>query len=819
MEYEEVSPVRKTTLDDLKELVLSMKTTNEKDLSNLNEQMNFLREENYNSIRELKGMIEATDDQLNSVSTSFDFLITNIQRNYVDMTNDINSLRGETNALRMDMGDMDRNVDEIRSSTGSEKNKDPKKNEKSNRKKVKIDEEKTRTESSNTRSIFSRRTTIDQNKNEDEELEDSEDDEIDKNGVKYRRVKSNISPPKIMDPKQKSSTQSGSTPMKNTTPHKKSSGTSGSSGDPGDSSDSSDTSESGDDNKELINPRDLNRRLTINPRVPVDLVNSGTEGSVAVMVHPYRVDEKDKIRTITLRSMKRLAETYKEYLATSLDKTKTLIYFIHPDAQKELFTKQGLLQTKIAENYTLQELYSMKDKHTEKMMADYIRPLGRDEFVEALHKAMTFPKWKAGIKFGVVDYYRHIFEHVTLFLEEAWIYHSLLVKKAKAKHLAKYPKHEWGRPKPGGLFRVLMQVLEPYTENFVEMLGGEDKLRKILTLEDFLAYFKKLNMEKAKKSREQEEEDSELKAPMSYVTSTASARKKHEDFSTFASKPRSSYTPRVPFVKKSTRGNLRILYDEEGHPVPVDENWLTNPEDETEENEDYEDNPIYHGSMTEEEMEIAFEEEQNRRAENNRKIENWDETLADHEETKYAANALYAFLPGGQKPGSSSSPYNRDSSRNTITQKPGEQVCFALAYGKCPLGDKCQYSHDKMKIEDFLWKQFNKMKNSPHWKDAILQRPPPKPQEPRSGYENHKPSFSGGNGKPYAGRGGIHTPMRKVSYGENKQLDAEEVKTAEGQVILNILDKPVTVLPLSTEKSGSTRTPSSGGGDRANSDV
>ena len=814
MENKETSPVGGTTLDELKELVLSMKATNEQALMELN-----------NKISETRNFVTRNLAMNSSVMTQLgnriDSRIEEIVESNRGMQEELSDLRGENNSLRMDMGDIDRNVDEIRSSTGSDKNNSPKKSDKSNRKKVKIDDQKAKAESKKTRSIFSRRTTFDLNnedsndsnvdsKDEDEELDDSEDDEIDMKGVKYRKVTSNKSSPKTSEPKQKSSTTSGSTPVRNTSSTSgKSSTVSGSGGDPGDGSDSSDTSDSDDEKSGSGNLRDSNRRLTINPRVPVDLVNGGSENSVSVMVHPYRVGEKDKIRVITLKSMKRLAEIYKEYLATSLDKTKTLIYFIHPDAQKELYTKQGLLHTKIAKDYKLQELYLMKDRHTEKMMADYIRPLGRDEFVETLHRAMTFPRWKPGIKFGVADYYRHIFQHVTLFLDEAEVYYNLLIKKATPRQLGKYPKAEWGSKDPGGLFRILMIVLEPYTDNFIEMLGGEQKLKKIEGLDEFLSRFKQANMDKAKKSREQEEEDSELRKPMSYITSAASARKKHEDFTSYVAKSKTTTsTARVPFTRK-TSGRLRILYDDEGNAVPIDESWI-NPEGEDSQDPDLEEEESTHQEdMTEEELEIAWEEEQKRKADVERMIENWDETFADHEDAKYAANALYALFSGSHKPGSRAFPQNRGNPRIQEQRKPQDQVCFAYAFGKCTDGDKCKYSHDKMKVEDFLWSQFNKLKNSAHWKDAILQRPPPKPQEPRTAYGNHKPGFGGGNGKPYAGRGGIHTPAKKISFGENKVLDLVENASSDPKSVSN------SSLP---EKPGSSRSAPTGA-DRADSDV
>jgi hypothetical protein len=165
---------------------------------------------------------------------------------------------------------------------------------------------------------------------------------------------------------------------------------------------------------------------------------------------------------------------------------------------------------------------------------------------------------------------------------------------------------------------------------------------------------------------------------------------------------------------------------------------------------------------------------------------------------------------------SRTSSFSKTTGTSGSKLNPKDQVCFSEAYGTC-IDSKCEYSHDKMKIEDFLYKQFNKIKFSRHFNQNILNRPPPKEMLERNTRNNsnspNRSSYSGrgsspaqqqGRGFPgrsYAGRGGIQMAGRGgVTFGENKYLGDEKLQI---NVVPNPTDfKPGISQPPNSEWSG-----------------
>ena len=142
-----------------------------------------------------------------------------------------------------------------------------------------------------------------------------------------------------------------------------------------------------------------------------------TGQGVTVIVEPYRIDPKDKIEKITPRSMKRLGEIYREYQNSSLDRTKTLIKFIHQDAQKELLRDQKLKRTTIGLKFEIEDMHLFTDEDTERICSDFIRPQGRQAFVELCQDTWTKIDWKPGLVINTANYHKNVYGHICKFLD------------------------------------------------------------------------------------------------------------------------------------------------------------------------------------------------------------------------------------------------------------------------------------------------------------------------------------------------------------------------------------------------------------------
>jgi len=504
--------------------------------------------------------------------------------------------------------------------------------------------------------------------------------------------------------------------------------------------------------------------------------------NVTVMVTPYEVKENEKMNVISPKAFKRIVEIYRTYQATSLDKTKRLIHFISTDVRKELHAEQVLRETVIGLNVKLSHITDLEDKHTERMIADKLRPNDLLSYTRLFSKSLTATSWDKNttLKFSAANYYDHIFPYITIFLEEIEVYYDLFRRGASKSQLKRHPKIEYGKDKQPGLFRILIEYLEPFQQNFVKVLGGEEELKKIKTMKDFITIFKSANKKLARRSRRVAVKDLDLQEPESYKTTVARAKKSKEEM---AEAKKSVFSS-----KKRTSGYLRMMQNAGGE-EPYEEAG----------NEDT-DEEIFNSGKTEEEVEAAWEKKQADKTEAKEKIENWDQTWADYE----ASNALFVLSPEYRpKPGAG-------NFKKGLNTKPSQDlICFAHVYEKCDKGEKCDYSHDRMKIEDFLWKQYNRLKYSNFWKDNILQRPPPSVAiEKKDVTPDNRKSLHTPTGKNFATRDGSRTPFKgATTYGQNRILDREEDEK-EYEVKGNTSGADDKT--LSTEKLGSNRTTPSG---------
>ena len=306
------------------------------------------------------------------------------------------------------------------------------------------------------------------------------------------------------------------------------------------------------------------RRLTISnvPSVIPNVANASSNAAT-VMVQPYIINENDKMKFITLKSVKRLLEQYATFKASSLDNTKTLIFFINTDCQTKLIAKQLLLGTTLSQYITPQNVYLAKDKHVEDMLSDYLRPTSRDEFVTMFNQAMTHPRWKRDLEFNTINYYREIFPHVVLFLEEVATYDEYLRRGAMSFELDYMPKMEWGKSDPGGMFRIAMAILHPFQDNFIQILK-EEKLKKIASMREFILYFTKVNSEISQMSLNILRQNNTMKKPEDFKVIAAQARRKSDDYKEYKDKiskaPRTG-TPRPKFTRY-VKSRLNKMVDE-----------------------------------------------------------------------------------------------------------------------------------------------------------------------------------------------------------------------------------------------------------------
>ena len=541
----------------------------------------------------------------------------------------------------------------------------------------------------------------------------------------------------------------------------------------------------------------FDRRYSVT-RMPKDTSNvpKAQTNSTNVMVTPYEIKEEDKMKFITLKSIKRLMEQYAVFRASSLDNTKTLIFFINYDCQMKLINKQMLLDTPLAKHINPQNIFLVKDKCVEDMLSDYIRPTSRDDFVIQFSHAMTHPTWRKELEFNTVNYYKHIFPHITVFLEECEIYDKHLRRGADAVEIMFMPKLEWGKNDPGGMFRIAMAVLHPYQENFIELLG-EDNLKVLRSMKEFIKYFGMKNTEISKMSLKITRQNQVMQKPASYSTIAAQARKKSDDYKDYKTNATKASSPQK---KKFTHYVKNRLNEIEG--IEFDfppEEFIVDISDDSGDDPD----------MTEEEFNQKWDNKLIHKESVSKELRNWDKS-----EVELALNALCAIQP-------TYAPRRNHDGIKIYQAKPvntKEQVCFGFAFGKCEAGSACVYSHDLAKTKTFLDNSYKRLLSAPAWDPKIVAeagtaRTPLKSDQDKQ--SNNRSNHGGGHG-----RGAAQSPATNQrtstpysnNYGKNYIIVEEK---SIGNTENKSSDLPSTEVkqPFGAENhSGSSRSPSTSGG-------
>jgi hypothetical protein len=323
------------------------------------------------------------------------------------------------------------------------------------------------------------------------------------------------------------------------------------------------------ENNPFVNSRVSNnsRRMSFEKSIPA--ATTGVSGNLnpaaTLVVTPYVISEDMKMKFITLSSLKRLLEQYSLFKASTYDNTKTLIFFINAECQKQLVLCQQRLWTPLIEGgLNLQNVYLLKDKHTEDMISDYIRPTSRDDYVIKLNGAVTKPPWSKDYEFDVAVYETKIFPHVVIFLQELETYDHYLRRGATPYQLDFMPKMELGKATTAGsgMWRIALDMLN--NKNFLTLLK-EENLKVIKSMKDFVTYFSAKNIELCKLSRELKHHNTLMKEPEDYKTISALARKKSDDYKQF--KERGT----KPAVPTRSRGKFtRYVKNSLNEIVPVD---------------------------------------------------------------------------------------------------------------------------------------------------------------------------------------------------------------------------------------------------------
>jgi len=225
--------------------------------------------------------------------------------------------------------------------------------------------------------------------------------------------------------------------------------------------------------------------------------DSTSQPTIIIAARDIREDEK--IRKLSIRSVKKLlTDIYPTHLATSHDRTKKFAHFLPVNIREDLVNDQKKKGTTIGLMLTSAELLNLSDEVTKRIIADYLRPKSRHQYIMEMY---THTDNLSGMKFDfkVKGYEKYMHSKVNKILDEIENYDEFFRYNATEAELERFPELEWGSTENPGVFRIVMHCFKPYDENFKQLIKVS-KLKKCSSMHDFIDLFKAVNDDLARKS-------------------------------------------------------------------------------------------------------------------------------------------------------------------------------------------------------------------------------------------------------------------------------------------------------------------------------
>jgi hypothetical protein len=404
------------------------------------------------------------------------------------------------------------------------------------------------------------------------------------------------------------------------------------------------------------------------------------------MVSEYQIQDSDKLKKFSVKSILYIKRKYEEYKLNSLDKSKRFVNWLSTEVVDRLIENEKRLKTENSALLTRTRIFELSDDAILRMIARKVRPISVHEYVQMVVESV--PKLRAtNSDYTVMEtkgYDVNLHAPVNKLLEDFKDVDYLFRLAATADELEQLPKNQWGtKEDPGGL-RVLLSRFGEYQANFVRLVT-EKKLKEFRTLEEALEAIGNVNDLICNDAVKLRRADTKLK-PLeknwlellsgSTVSSSAISTK---PLQTSHTSPRPSTSTRSEPWKSKSQVNFHLtdgssIMDHEDTPVSGPEPDL----------------------MLRTNVDLEHEEEEHDEEEEDAKlIQEIDQLMAFSPVTKSTSNYPKRSTSVQQTPFLPVVPADPSSK----DKKP----CFKLLqHGKCEAGHMCQYSHAKADLQAYV---------------------------------------------------------------------------------------------------------------------
>ena len=243
--------------------------------------------------------------------------------------------------------------------------------------------------------------------------------------------------------------------------------------------------------------------------------------AVSIVYQPYQLKQEQKMSHLTASSVLWLIrQQYLDYKATARQtgvQAYNLVHFIEQRILMKLVAKQKELGSTLASLVSVENIYGLDDEVIEEMLVSCIRPVTREGYTLTLKEGVSkfypthirgkpkpqkdsWPTWQ------IRDFDEILAEGLSNLVNAMKDLDKMLRYKAPHETIQIYPEMEYGSARVEGVFRIMLQLLHPYGQNLMQLIG-EAKLKAMKDLAQFIEAVESeilLHSRKAKELRHQE---------------------------------------------------------------------------------------------------------------------------------------------------------------------------------------------------------------------------------------------------------------------------------------------------------------------------
>jgi len=271
-----------------------------------------------------------------------------------------------------------------------------------------------------------------------------------------------------------------------------------------------------DSGNERVSTRDHTKGLRRSSFLSPDgdsVPKSDPKEKYTMSYQPLEITEDMKLKNLTVKGVKwLLTERYPEYLASSIDKTRTIADFISKGILNELVDIQKREGTPVSHMLTYEKIRSIPNDLATDLLAFAIRPENEEDYRNKLLKNVTEckPAKNKNWEFGVQGYDDNLFSVVNKIIEEIVSYDGFFRNKGNNSPPGTIPKLSYGTKDDPGAFRIFLGCFLDYGENFRRFLTDE-ALKGLKSTNDFAELMRFANEKFAQQARANKRLDSQAK--------------------------------------------------------------------------------------------------------------------------------------------------------------------------------------------------------------------------------------------------------------------------------------------------------------------